>query len=113
MSELKDMVDDVYIESFARDIVEVYIKQREYEPLSDEEMDMIVSFSNKLIKTFNVQSQDAIETKTIEDKMKLDEFLTRLLDTIINLLSYVILFKTEEVVLNRDIRILKEKLDNG
>jgi hypothetical protein len=110
MSELKDMVDNVYIESFAREIIDNYINQKGYEPLPDEKVDKIIAFSQKLINLFDVKSEDAIATKSVEDKLKLDAFLTRLLDAIISLLSYIVMCKTEEAKLHMDIKNLKEKL---
>lgn len=112
MSKLKDMVDDVYVESFTREVVDNYFTERGYEPLSDERLSEVVDFAQKLVRKFNVESNGQIKTASMEDKKILDSYLAELLDVVISLFSFIVIFKGEEQKLHRDIDQLKEQLND-
>lgn len=107
MSTLKDMVDNVYIESFAKQMMDEYVQSCGYDPLSEEEEQKIINFSINLVNKFNIKADDVIEHKNVEDKLALDNYLNKLLNAIISLFGLLIMYKTETVVLNRRIRILE------
>lgn len=111
MSTLKNMVDDVYIESFARQVLDEYIESCGYEPLSEEETEKVINFTISLVKKFDIKSKDVIEHKSFEDKLILDKYLNELLSAIINLFGLLVMYKTETVILHRHINHLKERLD--
>lgn len=109
---LQDYVNESYIENFAIGIIKEYESQRGYPPYSEEELDEIIKFAKLVCLKYNVESKAEIQTASLEDKEKLDEFLSELLDAIISLLSFVIMYKAEEIKLKRDIQELKRRLSD-
>lgn len=109
---LQDYVNESYIENFAVGIVKEYEEQRNYPPYSEEEIEEILKFAKAVCLRYNVESAAEIQTASLEDKEKLDSFLSELIDAIISLLSFTIMYKAEEVKLKRDIKELKRRISD-